>query len=848
MAVLPFETVPDWQSWENQGANVAVADLNSTGTPDVFVLRVDAPTGAPNAAFYKVGTGLDAQGQVQKWGPWWAIPDWDSSQDEGAGLAVADFGAAGLALVVLQVRDRGPSAANNGRYRVGSGLDGQGRVSGGWSAWQDVPDWASFRDQGAALTVADLDGDGVPELVVFHIDDFHTDHQNPGLPNKGLYRVGHKLAIDGTVDGWGEWRFVDWESFFNQGAGIAVADLSNNGRLDLIIFQIDNPQGENNGKYRVGWDIDVRGNLSGGWGPWVTIDGWDSWQDQGGGLGLAQFGANQRPKAVVLHVDNPPGINSGRFYVLDLVLDIDQAATKGVWRLLPYFSEVLPVHAALLHTGNVLFFAGSGNNVFRRASPDFGSEARKVYTSVVWDVQSNSFSEPPTLRHPDAQVVDYFCCGHCFLPDGRLLAAGGSQAYDTILVDGNMQPAGHGFFGLNDAMIYDPGHSTWKLVQPMKHGRWYPTLLMLNDGEVIATSGLDEHGKATEAIERIANPDADAWSPSRSFMLPLYPHLFLLADGRVLYTGGKMDTPGTSDPLVFDPLQPSAAVLIQGLHDADMCNQSASVILPPAQMQQFMILGGGPEDVDGQPRQPATTRVSVVDLLVAGGNPQYECKKPLSHNRMHVNAVLLPNRTVLATGGGVTREATVAGAASPTQPNEVFEAEIYDPAMNTWTSTAAASVPRLYHSVALLLPDGRVVTAGGNPDKGRNVEWLPPEDPMEEMRLEIFSPPYLFAFNAANPRPAIANTPVEIRYGTSFAVETAQPQQISSACLIRPGLTTHSFNIEQRLVDLPFQQAPPTGLRAQVDVDNRIAPPGWYMLFITDQRGVPSAGEWVHLT
>jgi|GEM_PF-6610841 len=84
MAVLPFETVPDWQSWENQGANVAVADLNSTGTPDVFVLRVDAPTGAPNAAFYKVGTGLDAQGQVQKWGPWWAIPDWDSSQDEGA--------------------------------------------------------------------------------------------------------------------------------------------------------------------------------------------------------------------------------------------------------------------------------------------------------------------------------------------------------------------------------------------------------------------------------------------------------------------------------------------------------------------------------------------------------------------------------------------------------------------------------------------------------------------------------------------------------------------------------------------------------------------------------------------
>src|SRR5512135_1977041 len=162
-------------------------------------------------------------------------------------------------------------------------------------------------------------------------------------------------------------------------------------------------------------------------GPWATIDGWDSFEDQGGGLALAGFGAGQRPKAVVLHVDNPAQVNAGRYFVLDLQLDIDQAITKGVWRLLPYFSEVLHVHAALLHTGKVLFFAGSGNNVFRRSSPDFGDEAKEIYTSVVWDVQNNSFDHPPTLRRANRSVIDYFCCGHCFLPDGRVLVGGGSE-------------------------------------------------------------------------------------------------------------------------------------------------------------------------------------------------------------------------------------------------------------------------------------------------------------------------------------------------------------------------------------------------------------------------------------
>jgi hypothetical protein len=224
-------------------------------------------------------------------------------------------------------------------------------------------------------------------------------------------------------------------------------------------------------------------------------------------------------------------------------------------------------------------------------------------------------------------------------------------------------------------------------------------------------------------------------------------------------------------------------------------------------------------------------------------NPTYETKRPLNHERMHVNAVLLPDRTVIAVGGGVTREASVqAGVTAPVVVREQFEAEIYDPDKNTWSLTAKATVARLYHSVALLLPDGRVAAAGGNPDKGSHVNWLPP-DPLEEMRLEIYSPPYLFK----GQRPKIQNVQQEVAYGSTIAIQTQQARQIKWVSLIRPGLTTHSFNGEQRLVDVPFEQASPNQLKATLPTDRNLAPPGWYMLFLTDGTGVPSEASWVHL-
>lgn len=474
----------------------------------------------------------------------------------------------------------------------------------------------------------------------------------------------------------------------------------------------------------------------------------------------------------------------------------------------------------------------------------------QIFTSVVWDPTSNvfapgTFQHAPTLRRADNSVVDFFCGGHTFLADGRVLVGGGTGQYDKVIVNGVMQDAGHRFAGIRDVLIFDPIAISWTPVTSMAHGRWYPTLIRLSDGSVIAASGLDEQAQGLEnnTLERNLDPPHGAWTKTRDFNLPLYPHLFQVRDGTVFYTGGKMDTQGDSVPFLFDPINPTNSVIVGGLGDRGQCNQCASVILPPAQDQRIMILGGGPEDPDNAPRGRATQRVAVIDLTQPA--PNYQTKRSLNHERMHVNAVLLPDCTVIAVGGGVTREASAQSAVvDPQGGREVFEAEIYDPAADAWTITAPATIARLYHSVALLLPDGRVVSAGGNPDKGSQTAWLPP-DPLEEERLEIFSPSYLFRKNT---RPVIQNAPDEVHYGQAIIIRTQQAADIVNASLMAPGLTTHSFNSTQRLVDLPIVAAPPAMLNATIPNDRTIAPPGWYMLFILDRDKVPSVAHWVHLT
>src|SRR5262249_9865687 len=128
----------------------------------------------------------------------------------------------------------------------------------------------------------------------------------------------------------------------------------------------------------------------------------------------------------------------------------------------------------------------------------------------------------------------------------------------------------------------------------------------------------------------------------------------------------------------------------------DQRNQCASVLLPPAQDQKVMILGGG---------DPGINAVDMIDLKAA--TPTYQSMASMHHERIHLNAVLLPDRTVFVSGGETTAEHADTAA---------LQSEIYHPTTNTWTLGATATVPRMYHSIAMLLPDGRVITAGSNPE------------------------------------------------------------------------------------------------------------------------------------
>jgi hypothetical protein len=798
--------IPDWFSTENQGGGIAVADVDGDGAPDLLVMTVDNP-GGQNRGVYRVGRKLDATGNVTAgWTPWQDVPDWFSWENQGAGIAAADLDQDGSQdLLVFMIDD--PPGQNQGYYRVGKRLDANGNATGGWGPWIPIPDWFSWENQHGSIAVADLDQDGQLELIVLMVD-------NPPGQNRGLYRIGRKLDTNGNVTGgWTPWIDVpDWFSWENQGAGVAVVGS------DLLVFQIDGAVEQNQAFYKIGRNIGINGDVT-EWSPWRGIPEWFAWENQGGGIaGLQENGSREM---AVMMVDNPPGPNAGYYRVLPLD---PKPSRDGQWQLLPYHSGVLAVHAALLPKGKVLFYAGSGSSATRFDAPQFGDVSQGVYTSVVWDPTApppGDFAHPATLFAPNHRPFDFFCGGDTLLADGRLLSAGGTGHYNP-------------FTGRNDAAVFDFASQKWSFVKSMAHGRWYPTVITLGDGRALAATGLTEDFTNPHNLTlEIYNPATDTWQMLHfdgAFPgLPLYAHLFLMADGRIFFDGGRMDDEMQVDPCIIDLTHdPVHTTPVFGQEGNGMRNQSASVLLPPAQDQRVMIIGGGPA---GKPNKTdAIDNVDIVDLKQA--DPHFVPASPLNFPRLHLNAVLLPDRTVFVTGGSLKQE---------DQPLARLQPEIYDPVTDAWTPMATSAVPRLYHSTALLLPDGTVVSAGGNPDGGTHVQW--DQDPEEEMRLEVFFPPYLFR----GPRPSITAAPAQCAYGQTIQIASPQAAGIRWASLVRNCVTTHSFDSNQRLVDLPIVSRAGGAVTAKVPPNRNLTPPGWYMLFLVDNNGVPSVASWIRV-
>jgi hypothetical protein len=251
-----------------------------------------------------------------------------------------------------------------------------------------------------------------------------------------------------------------------------------------------------------------------------------------------------------------------------------------------------------------------------------------------------------------------------------------------------------------------------------------------------------------------------------------------------------------------------------------------SVLYAPGKV---LYVGGG---------NPPSNAVQVLDLNVA--SPSWRATASMSVPRRHHHATLLPDGTVLVTGGTSGNSGPNFGFNDLTHP--VKAPELWDPATETWTQLAEEATPRCYHGNAVLLPDARVLSAGGGEYRPDNIHENNPEDSHRD--AQIFLPPYLFR----GPRPTITSAPAEVRYNDSFTVGAADPTDVSSATWIRLSSATHAFNPNQRINTLEFTSNPAAGsMTVKAPADPNLCPPGHYMLFILNKKKVPSVASIIRI-
>jgi len=459
------------------------------------------------------------------------------------------------------------------------------------------------------------------------------------------------------------------------------------------------------------------------------------------------------------------------------------APNLGLWTA-PQSLGMIGIHAALLNTGNVLLW---GYPIGRAGGP---SPVRLLNptTGALTDL---------TLPFP----TDIFCSGQSFLADGRLLVDGG-------LNDGQY-PADA---GIPNTTFFDPSTSTWSVGPVMVNARWYPTTVRLPNGNVLALGGTDGAGKYIIRPVEEYNPSTNAWTLlPKSAQMPPHPDDYALitvqANGNVFYAAPREDSQ------MYNPTSEKWS-FVANMNTYPRAHAN-SVILPLS--QKVMVVGGAQTVGDGGGTPTATTEV--IDFSQSA--PAWSYLAPMNIPRYNMNFIYLADGTLISIGGNQASDYT-----SP-----VVIPEIYDPVANAWTEMLPQVAGRGYHSTAVLLPDGRVLSAGS--DSGKSLENT----------YEIYSPPYLFK----GPRPSIASAPTTLNYNQQFTITTPDAATITRVALIPPTATTHANHMDDdRYVDLSFQVGSGQITAVSPNSTNN-APPGYYMLVIVNSNGVPSVMPFVQM-
>ena len=455
---------------------------------------------------------------------------------------------------------------------------------------------------------------------------------------------------------------------------------------------------------------------------------------------------------------------------------------------------VVAIHAAMLPTGKVMIFSYP-------KSPQENST--RVY---LWDPKNDPSGthmvrrDPPLWQDPKDgtfKAANIWCSGHTFTADGELVVFGGNLEFP----DPNASPPTD-YKGLNKVYSFDPFTETWHEQPDMAHGRWYPTAIRMADGRIPVLSGWDETGLdqidedvelytppstigGTGTISKIGHTGGAGEPPTGEY----YPHMFAMPSGRTLIAGP--DFPNTW----FMNNPSSNSFTWSDAPNLDQRRLWGTMVMVPGGTNgssKVMALGGTDESTIH-----STNTTSIFDE----NNPGAGWKAAPSNviGRGHANTVLLPDGSMVEVGGGFGSDASVPGYATGplyAASAEQRQIELWDPATGQWRLGPAQAESRAYHSTALLLPDGRVMSAGDDFNGG-----------IVNDTAEIYKPPYLFK----GARPTISSVQQNVKFGAGFAVNTPNTN-ITKATLMAPSAVTHAVDMNQRYVALGVTQRATDGV------------------------------------
>jgi hypothetical protein len=435
----------------------------------------------------------------------------------------------------------------------------------------------------------------------------------------------------------------------------------------------------------------------------------------------------------------------------------NSAASIGQWAPAAA-TPIVAINMIQMDNGKILMLEGQGT------------------TPQVFDPETGVFTPVPITTG-----TDLFCAGAAAMSDGRILVVGG---HGTTLT------------GTRDVNIFDPATNTWTAAGKMAYARWYPTVTALPDGRMLALGGADATTTSYVPYPEVYDPAKNSWTTLTGASLasnpiPSYAHAFMLANGTVITTGASEPTIPTRT------LDANAQTWT--MVDPNVVDGTSSVMYRPGMIMK----AGTASDSGPQPGLPAAATTYVLDTT----QPNATWQQTASMNfprATTADLVSLPDGNGMVFGGGTDTSGEIVSHA-------VLPAEEWSPATKTWTVIASMSVPRLYHSTTLLLPDGRVLESGSGGDPGTP----------DELSYQIYSANYLFK----GARPTVTSAPTTAQtYGGSFFVGTPDAANIASVVLIRPGAVTHGFDQDQRHVPLTFTQTA-GGLTVNAPANANLAPP-----------------------